>query len=106
MRRGDGVRPPPPATFVRFDSHRICLVLCARSRPAYGWDSRTHELLTRLAIEAAPASPLKTSFENIEAQLQEYSWRWILYSVSCTARRQGAVITSTLNTLGPILSRI
>jgi hypothetical protein len=49
------------------------LWLCAGSRPAYSWDSRTHELITRLAISALPASPLKTSFESSEGQLEDYS---------------------------------
>lgn len=45
----------------------------ARARPAAAWDSRTHRLITRLAIDALPPSPLKDAFESGKWALQEYS---------------------------------
>jgi zinc dependent phospholipase C len=49
------------------------LLLYAIAPPAYCWDSRTHQLITRLAIAALPAMPIKTGFERNAAQLEEYS---------------------------------
>ena len=49
------------------------LMLAALAQPAWCWDSRTHQLITRLAIAALPATPLKTGFERNTAQLEEYS---------------------------------
>ncbi len=51
----------------------FALLLAALAQPAWCWDSRTHELITRLAIAALPATPLKTGFERNTAQLEEYS---------------------------------
>jgi len=51
----------------------LCLLLAAFARPGWCWDSRTHQLITRLAIAALPAAPLKTGFERNTAQLEEYS---------------------------------
>jgi Zinc dependent phospholipase C len=41
--------------------------------PALAWDSATHRLITRLAINALPKSPLRDSFEANFAALQDYS---------------------------------
>ena len=49
------------------------LMLAAVAQPAWGWNSRTHQLITRLAVAALPAIPLKTGFERNVAQLEEYS---------------------------------
>jgi hypothetical protein len=49
------------------------LMLATLAQPAWCWDSRTHQLITRLAIAALPATPLKTGFERNTAQLEEYS---------------------------------
>jgi hypothetical protein len=51
----------------------FALMLAALAQPAWCWDSRTHELIIRLAIAALPAMPLKTGFERNTAQLEEYS---------------------------------
>lgn len=48
-----------------------CVALHAAS--AQAWDSRTHELITRLAIDALPPGTLKASFERDSAQLEEFS---------------------------------
>jgi len=40
---------------------------------ARAWDSRTHQLITRLAIEALPPSAVKTFFTRNRNQLEEYS---------------------------------
>lgn len=45
----------------------------ANSRPAVAWDSRTHRLIARMAIDALPPSPLKDAFESGRAALQEYA---------------------------------
>ncbi len=44
---------------------------CARS--AYGWDSATHRLITRLAVGALPPSALKTAFTDNERALERFS---------------------------------
>jgi len=41
--------------------------------PAHAWNSRTHQLIVRLAIGGLPASPLKTIFERNTDQLQEFA---------------------------------
>jgi Zinc dependent phospholipase C len=48
----------------------VTVSLCMAPTPAHAWDSRTHRLITRLAIGALPESPLKRSFESHAAQLQ------------------------------------
>jgi hypothetical protein len=40
---------------------------------AQAWDSRTHELIVRLAIAGLPDSPIKATFERESAQLQRYA---------------------------------
>jgi hypothetical protein len=47
------------------------IALCAAPTPAHAWDSRTHKLIARLAIDALPESPLKRIFEAHAADLQE-----------------------------------
>jgi Zinc dependent phospholipase C len=50
------------------------LVLVALfARAAYGWDSATHRLITRLAIESMPASALKTALVSNESALERFS---------------------------------
>jgi hypothetical protein len=39
--------------------------------PASAWDSRTHELIARLAVDALPASPLRMTLAAEENQLQQ-----------------------------------
>ncbi|HEX4209881.1 MAG TPA: S1/P1 nuclease [Candidatus Binataceae bacterium] len=38
---------------------------------AHAWDSRTHKLIARLAVDALPETPLRTSLAGEENQLQE-----------------------------------
>jgi hypothetical protein len=45
--------------------------LCGTPTRAHAWDSRTHRLIARLAIDALPESPLKRVFETHAAELQE-----------------------------------
>ncbi|HEX3408710.1 MAG TPA: zinc dependent phospholipase C family protein [Candidatus Binataceae bacterium] len=45
--------------------------LGAAPSTAHAWDSRTHRLIARLAIDALPESPLKRIFEAHAADLQE-----------------------------------
>jgi hypothetical protein len=47
------------------------ILLCAAPTPAHAWDSRTHKLIARLAIDALAESPLKHIFEAHAADLQE-----------------------------------
>lgn len=51
----------------------IPAALFANARTAAAWDSRTHRLIARLAIDALPPSPLKDAFESGRAALQEYA---------------------------------
>jgi len=48
-------------------------ILLTLSPSAFAWDSHTHKLITRLAVEALPTSPLAQSFVHNESQLEEYS---------------------------------
>src|SRR5215469_1022656 len=41
--------------------------------PAHAWDSATHRLITRLAINALPASPLKHALLTHEQLLEQHS---------------------------------
>ena len=43
------------------------------SPPSYGWDSGTHRLITRLAIDALPAPPLKTALLRNERLVEHHS---------------------------------
>jgi hypothetical protein len=45
--------------------------LCVAPTRAYAWDSHTHRLIARLAIDALPESPLKRMFEAHAADLQD-----------------------------------
>ena len=47
------------------------LFLIATRAPAPAWDSRTHELIARLAIDALPPGPQRTLFEQNAMQLQQ-----------------------------------
>jgi hypothetical protein len=40
------------------------LSLCATPTCAHAWDSRTHRLIARLAVDALPESRLKRVFET------------------------------------------
>jgi hypothetical protein len=56
----------------------VCFVLAAvliaaDCAPTLAWDSATHRLITRLAINALPRSALRTTFEANSASLQDYS---------------------------------
>jgi hypothetical protein len=76
------IRPPRRGAAARgrlqLRSLAACLaaiVVCAApaAAPAFAWDSATHRLITRLAINALPPSPLRDSFEANSAALQDYS---------------------------------
>jgi hypothetical protein len=69
---------------VRFDPRRlvpanprlsiVVLTVAAIIRggaPVYAWDSRTHELIARLAIDGLPQSSLRRTLADDEIQLQE-----------------------------------
>ncbi len=47
--------------------------MLALAVPARAWDSRTHRLITRLAIAAMPSSEFKTFLERNEKRLERYS---------------------------------
>lgn len=47
------------------------IVLGVMPARAEAWESRTHELIARLAIEALPASPLKDFFRRRAVELQQ-----------------------------------
>ena len=47
------------------------IFLCATPTRAHAWDSRTHRLIARLAIDALPESPLKRVFEAHADDLQD-----------------------------------
>ncbi len=51
------------------------MLLCTAvlSSRAYGWDSGTHRAITRLAVEAIPPSPLKTTLARNEVALERFS---------------------------------
>ncbi len=49
----------------------VCLGLV--SSQAYAWDSGTHRAITRLAVEALPPSPLKTTLARNEVALERFS---------------------------------
>ncbi len=63
-----------PALF-RFFALSVFLVaiLLILSPRAFAWDSHTHKLITRLAVEALPPAPLAQTFAHNERQLEEYS---------------------------------
>lgn len=48
-------------------------MLALFTRAAYGWDSATHRLITRLAVDALPSSPLKTTLAENEPALERFS---------------------------------
>ncbi|HXW83416.1 MAG TPA: hypothetical protein VEJ86_03355, partial [Candidatus Binataceae bacterium] len=43
------------------------------SAHAFAWDDATHCLITRLAIEALPASPLRSLMRTNQSALERYS---------------------------------
>ena len=45
--------------------------MCAAPTRAHAWDARTHMLITRLAVDALPETPLKRILETHAADLQE-----------------------------------
>ena len=47
------------------------IAVCGAGTPAHAWDSRTHKLIARLAIDALPESPLKRTFATHAIDLQE-----------------------------------
>ena len=49
------------------------LWLLSLALPAQAWDSHTHRLITRLAVEAMPPSEFKTFLANNEARLERFS---------------------------------
>jgi hypothetical protein len=49
----------------------VAIALCSVPIRAHAWDSRTHMLIARLAIDALPDSPLKHLFETHAADLQD-----------------------------------
>src|SRR5690349_1386341 len=63
-----------PALFWSFALSVFCVaVLLTLSPSAFAWDSHTHKLITRLAVQALPPSPLAQTFTHNELQLEEYS---------------------------------
>lgn len=60
----------------RHGSHRVvrlailAAALALAIEPAHAWDSRTHELIARLAIDALPSSPLRQTFEANEPRIE------------------------------------
>lgn len=50
----------------------LCSILCS-SHGADAWDSGTHRAITRLAVEALPPSPLKTTLARNEVALERFS---------------------------------
>ena len=72
MRRARGSRPWKTATLTAFAGTALIAIL-ALSLPALAWDSRTHMVITGLAIDAMAQSPLKAAFERNRAQLEEHS---------------------------------
>lgn len=71
----DGRAPFRPLRSRRGRRLAITLIaLCGLAPSAYAWDSRTHELITRLAIAALPTElPLKTGFARNASEVEEYS---------------------------------
>lgn len=51
----------------------ITLIILADCPKGYAWDSRTHELITRLAAYSLPPSALADSFRRSAPQLEVYS---------------------------------
>jgi hypothetical protein len=71
-------RSAAPGRSARLRALAACLALtaiftAAAAVPALAWDSATHRLITRLAINALPSSPLRDSYEANSAELQQYS---------------------------------
>src|SRR5260370_18921432 len=63
-----------PALFRSFAlSVFLVAILLILPSSAFAWDSHTHKLITRLAVEALPSSPLAQTFAHNERQLEEYS---------------------------------
>jgi len=63
-----------PALFRSFAlSVFLVAILLILPPSAFAWDSHTHKLITRLAVEALPPSPLAQTFAHNERQLEEYS---------------------------------
>jgi hypothetical protein len=63
-----------PALFWSFAlSVFLVAILLILSSSAFAWDSHTHKLITRLAVEALPPSPFAQTFAHNEPQLEEYS---------------------------------
>ncbi len=65
------------ASSIRFREYSIfaiaiaAITLCATPTRAHAWDARTHQLITRLAIDALPDSALKHALEVHAADLQQ-----------------------------------
>ena len=55
----------------RFAIIIAAIALCEAPTCAHAWDSRTHRLIARLAIDVLPESPLKHLFETHAADLQD-----------------------------------
>lgn len=51
----------------------VLVALLTLSANALAWDSATHRLITRIAVEALPPSPLKTEFAAHERELEQHS---------------------------------
>jgi Zinc dependent phospholipase C len=47
------------------------LLILHLARPVHAWDSRTHKLIARLAVDALPQTPLRTTLAREERQLQD-----------------------------------
>src|SRR5438309_6885226 len=51
----------------------FALTIAAISSPAHAWDSRTHQMITRLAIMALPKSPIGDLLKHNDGQLEVFS---------------------------------
>ena len=47
------------------------IVIAEAAPAAHAWNSRTHELIARLAVDALPQSPLRATLAHEENQLEE-----------------------------------
>src|SRR5580700_7307094 len=69
-RRAGGRNLPASSCLAIF---AVPLVFLAIATQALSWDSRTHQLIVRLAIGGLPVGALKTSFTQDVAELEEYA---------------------------------
>ena len=51
----------------------LAVTLAMAATAAHAWNSRTHQLIVRLAIDGLPACPLRNVFQRNAEQLQEFA---------------------------------